>query len=76
MTAVENLVKKLNEKYGNDDFVITFNNEISEALELEKRQIMDAYLTPLSNEYWYKDDEILKQESEKYYNKTYKEDNI
>jgi hypothetical protein len=32
---------------------------------------MEAYLTSLSNEYWFQKDEILNQESEKYYNETY-----
>ena len=38
---------------------------------MEKEQIIEAYLTPLSNEYWFQKDEILNQESEKYYNETY-----
>ena len=41
-------------------------------LAMEKEQIIEAYLTPLSNEYWFQKDEILNQESEKYYNSTYK----
>jgi len=40
-------------------------------LAMEKVQIIEAYLTPLSNEYWFQKDEILNQESEKYYNETY-----
>jgi hypothetical protein len=40
-------------------------------LAMEKEQIVEAYLTPLSNEYWFQKDEILNQESEKYYNETY-----
>ena len=40
-------------------------------LAMEKEQIIDAYLTPLSNEYWFQKDEILNQESKKYYNETY-----
>jgi hypothetical protein len=40
-------------------------------LAMEKEQIIDAYLTPLSNEYWFQKDEILNQESEKYYNEIY-----
>jgi hypothetical protein len=40
-------------------------------LAMEKEQIIEAYLTPLSNEYWFQKDEILNQESEKYYNETY-----
>ena len=44
---------------------------IEQAKEMEKEQIIDAYLIPLSNEYWFQKDEILNQESEKYYNETY-----
>ena len=37
-TAVEWLVEKLNLKYGNDDFIIAFINEIEQAKEMEKQQ--------------------------------------
>jgi hypothetical protein len=43
----------------------------NQAKAMEKEQIIEAYLTPLSNEYWFKKDEILNQESKKYYNETY-----
>jgi hypothetical protein len=43
----------------------------NQAKAMEKEQIIEAYLTPLSNEYWFQKDEILNQESEKYYNETY-----
>jgi hypothetical protein len=43
MTAVEWLVQKLNNIYGNNDFIITHINEIQQALEMEKEQIMQAY---------------------------------
>jgi disulfide oxidoreductase YuzD len=39
-TAVEWLVETLNKKYGNDDFIITFINEIEQAKEMEKEQIV------------------------------------
>ena len=42
-----------------------------EAKAMEKEQIVTAHLTPLRNEYWYKDEEWLNNESEDYYNKTY-----
>ena len=45
-------------------------------LVMEKGQIIEAYLTPLSNEYWFQKDEILNQESEKYYNETYNDKTI
>ena len=41
------------------------------AKAMEKEQIIEAHLTPLSNEYWFQKDEILNQESKKYYNETY-----
>jgi hypothetical protein len=42
-TAVEWLVETLNKKYGNDDFIITFINEIEQAKEIEKQQIENAF---------------------------------
>ena len=45
-------------------------------LAMEREQIIEAYLTPLSNEYWFQKDEILNQESEKYYNETYNDKTI
>ena len=48
-----------------------FNPYIEQAKAMEKEQIIEAYLTPLSNEYWFQKDEILNQESKKYYNETY-----
>jgi len=47
-----------------------------QAKAMEKEQIIEAYLTPLSNEYWFQKDEILNQESEKYYNETYNDKTI
>jgi hypothetical protein len=44
---------------------------IAKAKEMEKEQIVTAHLTPLRNEYWYKDKEWLNNESEDYYNETY-----
>lgn len=37
-TAVEFLVEHLNIKYGNNDFIITFENLIQQAKEMEKQQ--------------------------------------
>ena len=42
-TAVEWLVNKLNNDFGNNDFLISYANEISRAKEIEKEQIEDAY---------------------------------
>lgn len=43
-TAVNWLVDQLNIKYGNDDFVVTHVNEIGQAIEMEKYQLLDAYV--------------------------------
>jgi disulfide oxidoreductase YuzD len=51
-TAVEWLVEKLNLKYGNDDFIIAFINEIEQAKKLEKQQIIEAYhINPLETKW-------------------------
>ena len=55
--------------------LVSYTKEVDklfeEAKAMEKEQIVTAYLTPLTNEYWYKDEEWLNNESEDYYNKTY-----
>ena len=64
MTAIEWLIETLNKKYGNDDFIITFINEIEQAKEMEKQQIIDARVKkPLESEWL---------EAEQYYNETFK----
>lgn len=42
MTAVEWLADKLNNDFGNNDFLISYANEISQAKDLEKRQIIES----------------------------------
>ncbi len=42
-TAVEWLVNKLNNDFENNDFLISYANEISQAKEMEKQQIIDAF---------------------------------
>ena len=42
-TAVEFLVEQLNIKYGNNDFIITFENLIQQAKEMEKQQRQEAF---------------------------------
>lgn len=42
-TAVEFLVEQLNIKYGNNDFIITFENLIQQAKEMEKKQRQEAF---------------------------------
>lgn len=45
---------------------------IEQAKEMEKQQIIDAYVTSLSKEFWFKKDDIFNQQAEQYYNETYK----
>jgi hypothetical protein len=68
-TAVEFLVEQLNIKYGNNDFIITFENLIKEAKEMEKEQIIDFVI-------WF-DNTIrkpkeIKIEVEEYYHEIFK----
>ncbi len=49
-TAVEWLVEILNSKYGNDDFIISHINEIEQAKEMEKQQIIQTYHKSALNE--------------------------
>jgi hypothetical protein len=42
-----------------------------EAEMMEKEQIKEAYILPLSSEYWFKDEDFFQTEAEKYYNETY-----
>ena len=67
-TAVEWLEKEISTKLGTNDLL---GDLYKQAKAMEKEQIIEAYLTPLSNEYWFQKDEILNQESKKYYNETY-----
>ena len=68
LTAVDYLVEQLNNKFGNNDFLITFQSEIEQAKALEKQQIIDAYCEGL-NEWNIKEDSAMK-----YYNNTFKQD--
>jgi hypothetical protein len=71
MTAVEFLAKQaLN--YLNDEQENNLIKVIQKAIEMEKQQIIDAYVTPLSKEFWFKKDDIFNQQAEQYYNETYK----
>jgi disulfide oxidoreductase YuzD len=71
-TAVGWLVEKLNLKYGNDDFIIAFINEIEKAKEMEKKQIIDAFENGQDNI----DSDgchIDMNGAEQYYNETYEQ---
>jgi disulfide oxidoreductase YuzD len=69
-TAVEWLVETLNKKYGNDDFIITFINEIEQAKEMEKKIIIDSW-----NDGAYGSGQFTEthDNSEQYYNETFKQ---
>jgi len=64
MTAVEFLIKQI---FSEDDksFLEFYNGEIKRALEMEKQQIIDAYIEGYSSN-------LNAGDSEKYYNETYK----
>ena len=67
-TAIEWLVNKLNNDFENNDFLISYANEISQAKELEKQQIMDAWNDGRYENTGYGD-------SETHYNETFKKNN-
>ena len=80
-TAVEWLVEQVelisnNKTLSKKDAVKLYDEVIQKANAMFEKQIIEAYLTPLSNEYWFQKDEILNQESKKYYNETYKDKTI
>jgi hypothetical protein len=75
-TAVEWMVEQVelisnNKTLSKKDSVKLYDEVIQKANAMFEGQIIEAYLTPLSNEYWFQKDEILNQESKKYYNETY-----
>jgi hypothetical protein len=41
------------------------------AKAMEKEQIKNAYILPLSSEYWFKDEDFFQTEAEQYYNERY-----
>jgi hypothetical protein len=67
MTAVEFLIKQVGL-----DHTDVWKKQIEIALEMEKQQIIEAYVTSLSKEFWFKKDDIFNQQAEQYYNETYK----
>ena len=70
-TAVEWLKEKMATS-SPKEMVKNINVWFEEAIEMEKQQIIDAYVTPLSKEFWFKKDDIFNQQAEQYYNETYK----
>jgi disulfide oxidoreductase YuzD len=63
-TAVEWLIGQLHRKYGGTDFFWTNMDEIEQAKEMEKQQIIDAYHTNPLEAKW-------KNIGVNYYNETY-----
>jgi hypothetical protein len=65
MTAVEFLVQQILKH--DKSFIEFYNAEIQQALEMEKHQIVDAYIEGYSSN-------LNAGDSEQYYNETYKKD--
>lgn len=70
-TAVEFLVDKLNNYFGNNDFIITYQNEISKALELEKQQHKKTWFNSTA-QFDNSAEMTYKKDFEQYYSETYK----
>jgi N-acetylglutamate synthase-like GNAT family acetyltransferase len=68
-TAVEWLEAEIIalESYSLKELRLLFN----QAKTIEKEQIKNAYILPLSSEYWFKDEDFFQTESEQYYNDTF-----
>lgn len=68
-TAVEWLADKLNNDFGNNDFLISYANEISQAKEMEKQQMFEY----IKNNYCigHRSLEFHRLEFEEYYNETF-----
>jgi hypothetical protein len=61
-TAVEWLIEKMSL-----EDVCKYSNELAEAKEMEKQKIMEAYIEAGANL-----EDIIKEEAENYYKKTFK----
>ena len=48
-----------------------FQEAFEQAKQMEKEQIVDAYILPLSSEYWFKDEDFFQTKAEQYYTSTY-----
>jgi len=55
------------ENYSLKQLRLLFN----QAKAMEKEQIKNAYILPLSSEYWFKDEDFFQTEAEQYYTSTY-----
>jgi len=76
-TAVEWLIAQLSyleltkNKSSFKDYYDIRLKAYDQAKAMEKEQIVDAYILPLSSEYWFKDEDFFQTEAEQYYNETY-----
>jgi|688.fasta_scaffold72940_7 hypothetical protein len=72
-TAVEWLVQYIHSEEYQKAFGQTYISIelVEQAKAMEKEQIKNAYILPLSSEYWFKDEDFFQTESEQYYNQNY-----
>jgi N-acetylglutamate synthase-like GNAT family acetyltransferase len=72
-TAVELLVQYIHSEEYQKAFGQTYISIelVEQAKAMEKEQIKNAYILPLSSEYWFKDEDFFQTESEQYYNQNY-----
>lgn len=68
-TAVEWLIEQMKD----DRFLSAFEEEISQAKELEKEQIEDAFCDGVDDEYEHHINGSIRKNSEQYYNETFKQ---
>lgn len=69
-TAIEWLIK---EHFGDiENCSPNFRNKIQQAKEIEKQQIMDAFIKGFNRDYFSSDFQDQKEFAEQYYNETFK----
>lgn len=57
-----------------NDFQTAFNNEYTQAKEMHKQEIIDAYAHGQNNGYMYSHNKAINISKEQYYNQTFKKD--
>jgi hypothetical protein len=72
-TAIEWLVQYIHSEEYQKAFGQTYISIelVNQATAMEKEQIKNAYILPLSSEYWFKDEDFFQTEAEHYYTSTY-----
>ena len=72
-TAIEWLVQYIHSEQYQKAFGQTYISIelVEQAKAMEKEQIKNAYILPLSSEYWFKDEDFFQTEAEQYYISTY-----